>query len=73
MDTGNYCAKILTSHIADDIWDILCDEAEAIGYSVVEMLTELPMAKDVRTVDQFENFAVWFACEIIANDLTREE
>ena len=57
----------------DEIWDILYEESEAFGVSILEMLAQTRLGKDAATAYQFENFLVWFAAENIARDLTPEE
>lgn len=54
----------------DDIWELLSDEAEAYGYSVLEMISQFMRAKEIDDASQFENLLVWYAAERVAAILT---
>ena len=56
-----------------EIWEILQEESESLGVSLLEMLAETRLGKNAVNADQFENFLVWFVAEKIARDLTAEE
>lgn len=57
----------------DEVWEILYDEAEALGISILEMLAQLQLGKKASTAYQFENFLIWFAAEKIAYDVVCKE
>jgi hypothetical protein len=54
-----------------DIWDMIYDDACANGMSVFELIGHSNLAKNASTIDQVENFMVWYAAEKVAMDLTQ--
>ena len=57
----------------DEIWEMLSDDAENLGESVLKMIAHFPSAKGVNNADQFERLLVWYAAEKIAYELTEGE
>jgi len=57
----------------DEIWEMLSDDAEKWGESVLKMIAHFPSAKGVNNADQFERLLVWYAAEKIAYELTEGE
>lgn len=53
----------------DEIWDMLYDDAESYGETILGFIAQFSGAKNVGGVDQFENLLVWYAAEKIAGNL----
>jgi hypothetical protein len=66
------CCK-LYKKFKDEIWDMLHDEAESMGISILEMISQFRKADGILTVDAFETLLVWFTAEKIAYDQTHGE
>lgn len=60
------------SRFRDDIWEILQETAEMMGYDDVIQLVSADKKKEFITPSYFENHLVWFATEIVAGDLMRQ-
>jgi len=78
--SGGYCGLIYYSETTqlyqqykDEIWDMLYDDAESQGGTILEMIAQFSGSKNVGSSDQFENLLVWYAAEKIAYELTEGE
>lgn len=61
----------LYSKFKDEIWNMLIEQSESFGHSnPFEFLATFGGAKNVGSVDQFENLMVWFVAEHLANEAT---
>ena len=56
----------------DDIWEMLYDDAESHGVTILEMISGFGEAKNVANADQLENLLVWYAAEKVAWQTTEE-
>lgn len=57
----------LYNKFKEEIWKMLFDDTESLGYSnVFELMASFGGAKDVGCCDQFENLMVWYAAEKFA-------
>lgn len=55
----------------EDIWDMLYDDAESYGETILGFIAQFLGAKNVGGADQFENLLVWYAAEKVAYELTK--
>lgn len=61
--------KLYDQH-EEEIWDLLSDESESLGYSsVLDMIASFNGAKSVETGHTFKNLLVWYAAETVASHL----
>lgn len=68
-DTGK-----LYNRFKKEIWDILSEDAEAVGDSPLGFLASVSRAcDDIATVVHFENLMTWYAAERTARVLTESE
>ena len=49
-----------------DIWNMLCEDAEEQGLNVMELIATFNGADNVQNTVTFENLLVWYAAEKIA-------
>jgi hypothetical protein len=56
----------------DDIWEMLYDDAESHGVTILEMISNFGGAKNVANAGQLENLLVWYAAERVAWQTTEE-
>ena len=63
----------LYNQYKDDIWAILYQDAESLGYSVPELIASFGGAKNICNSDSFENLLVWYAAEKIAYQVIEED
>ena len=66
-DTAKLYAKF-----KDEIWDVLVQDAEDMGYSNVWELIASFGGSDIGNATQMENLLVWYMAERIAQDYMRE-
>lgn len=52
-----------------EIWDMLYQDAQDQGYTVVELIGHFNGQKNVGSMDQFKNMLVWYAIEAAALDI----
>jgi len=58
----------------EEIWEMLFDDAESLGYSnVFELMSSFRGVRDVGSCYQFENLMVWYAAEKLAYRAVDEE
>lgn len=55
-----------------EIWDMLHDDLNDMGLSVMELITEFNGSKHVDSMAQFKNLLAWYAVERICNDIVNE-
>jgi len=64
----------LYSKFKEEIWEILFDDAESLGYSnVFELMSSFRGVEDVSSCYQFKNLMVWYAAEKLAYRAVDEE
>lgn len=56
----------------DDIWDMLCEDAEQAGYDSVFAFMAIFGRNDAVTDTQFKNLLVWYAAERVARRITQD-
>lgn len=60
----------LYAEYADEIWEMLCEDADAFGCrTIAELGATFNGAKDANNRDQYENLLVWYAAERIAREV----
>ena len=57
----------------EEIWEMLFEDAEEFGMSWASMIDGWRSAKNVGSVDQFENLMVWYAAERTARRIVDAE
>lgn len=57
----------------DEIWEMLAEDAENSGQTILEYISNFNGAKNVGTAYTFENLLTWYAAERIATILTESE
>lgn len=50
----------------EEIWELLAEQAEGMGYTPIELIAQFKIQSDAQTADTFENMMAWFALEEIA-------
>lgn len=56
-----------------EIWDMLGNDAEEHGYTIIELIKHFNGQKDVGSMDQFKNMLCWYAVEKVCDEIVREE
>lgn len=57
---------------ADEIWDLLTEQAEDQGVTELELIASFNGQKDVSSMTQLKNLLAWFAVEAVAYELINE-
>lgn len=52
-----------------EIWEMLCDEANSLGMNPVELINNFRRSSSVVNHKEFVNLLVWFAAEKVAYDV----
>jgi len=55
-----------------EIWDMLYDDADDQGITILQMLAQFNGQKDVGSVEQFKNMLCWYAVETVAAQIVNE-
>ncbi len=53
----------------DEIWEMLFEDAESEGITIMELIASFRGQKDVGSIDQFKNLACWYAVERTAREI----
>jgi hypothetical protein len=62
----------LYKEFQDDIWEMMEEDAEAYGFSILELIASFPRSKKVCIPAQLENLLVWYAAEKIACEIVSQ-
>jgi hypothetical protein len=55
------------------IWDALCDDAENLGVSPMQMIAGFTIADQITDIASFKNVLAWYALERAANEIVSLE
>jgi len=58
---------------ADELWEMMADEAESMGENVGTFIGQFRRADMLATVDTFKNLVVWYACERVSREMTEKD
>ena len=58
----------LYDKFSSEIWDKLYDQAEQLGDSIINMISNLKRANRIQTEYEFKNILVWWYCEELARE-----
>lgn len=55
-----------------EIWDLLYEDSESQGCTIMELIVSFNGQKNVGTMQQFKNLLSWYAAETICNQIINE-
>lgn len=56
----------------EEIWDMLHEDAEEQGMTIVELIASFNGQKNVGSMDQFKNMLSWYAVERVCGEIINE-
>ncbi|MFA6080737.1 MAG: hypothetical protein WC753_04675 [Candidatus Gracilibacteria bacterium] len=57
----------------DEIWDMLNEDADDQGVTIMELIASFNGQKNVGSHDQFKNLLTWYAVERVCNEIISDK
>lgn len=57
----------------EQIWDMLYEDAQDQGCTIIELMSQFNGQKDVGSMDKFKNMLCWYAVEKVCDEIVREQ